>query len=237
MAGWIIKRVAYRISGIPLLSRITSLSGQGGGDVFQQIADALEAPGYIVLDRVLPAGLVDALFVQLKALDCCHFREAGVGREDLRQLNRFVRTDEIFWIEHPQGGVRSYLAWMEDLRLAINRRLFLGLFDYECHFARYAKGAFYKKHLDAFKGQRNRIVSTVLYLNPQWQQDHGGELLIYDREGADIIEKVAPVWGRLVVFLSEEFSHEVVATQQPRYSLTGWFRLNNTLGGALDPPN
>ena len=218
------------------MSGITSLSGRGGPDVFGQIANALEAPGYIVLDQSLPPGLVDALFVQLKALDEEQFRGAGVGREDRHQRNRFVRSDDICWIEHSQGSVRDYLAWMEVLRLAINRRLFLGLFDYECHFARYAAGAFYRKHLDAFKGQRNRIVSTVLYLNPQWQQDHAGELLIYDREGSGVIETVAPLWGRLVVFLSEEIPHEVVATQQPRYSLTGWFRLNGTLGGALDPP-
>ena len=226
----------YSLRGGPSLNQSTSLSGEGGGDVFEHIALALEAPGYIVLDQCLPPGLTDALFVQLKALDFDQFRQAGVGREARRQLNRFVRTDEIVWVEHPDGAIRGYLAWMEELRQALNRRLFLGLFDYECHFARYAEGAFYRKHLDAFKGQRNRIVSTVLYLNPQWQREHAGELLVFDRAGGGIIETVAPAWGRLVIFLSEEFPHEVTVTQRPRYSLTGWFRLNNSVCGQLDPP-
>jgi SM-20-related protein len=36
--------------------------------------------------------------------------------------------------------VADYLARMESLRLAANRSLMLGLFDYEAHFARYRQG-------------------------------------------------------------------------------------------------
>jgi SM-20-related protein len=66
---------------------------------------------------------------------------------------------------------QAFLAWMETVRLGLNQRLFLGLFDYECHYASYAPGAFYKKHFDTFKNQinpaqPNRVLSTVLYLNP-----------------------------------------------------------------------
>lgn len=32
--------------------------------------------------------------------------------------------------------------------------------------------------------------------------------------------------GTLVVFLSEEFEHEVLPAKRDRYSIAGWFRVN-----------
>ena len=125
---------------------------------------------------------------------------------------------------------------MEQLRLRLNRELFLGLFDYECHYAHYPKGAFYKKHVDAFKGESNRRLSTILYLNPQWQPQDGGELVIYDVDGTTELATVLPVFGSMVIFLSEEFPHEVLTARRSRYSLTGWFRVNATNSVNLDPP-
>jgi SM-20-related protein len=113
----------------------------------------------------------------------------------------------------------------------------MGLFDYECHFSRYPQGAFYRRHLDAFQGRTNRILSTVCYLNPDWQPGSGGELLIYaDEQSQDPIEWVEPCFGTLVVFLSDRFPHEVLPTQRERLSLAGWYRVNNSLGGVVDPP-
>jgi SM-20-related protein len=46
-----------------------------------------------------------------------------------------------------------------------------------------------------------------------------------------------PTYGTLVVFLSDEFPHEVLKAHRDRYSIAGWFRVNTTLGGTIDPPN
>jgi SM-20-related protein len=144
----------------------------------------------------------------------------------------------IYWLDTAQtaAAVHDYLDWIEQLRLGLNRRLFLGLFDYECHYAYYAAGTFYKKHRDVFKGGGNRVVSSVLYLNPHWTPQDGGELLLYARDGNTLIESVAPQYGRMILFLSEQFPHEVATTRCPRYSLAGWFRINNSIGCSVDPP-
>jgi len=34
--------------------------------------------------------------------------------------------------------------------------------------------------------------------------------------------------NRLVIFLSEEFPHEVLPANTHRYSIAGWFRVNNS---------
>ena len=74
-------------------------------------------------------------------------------------------------------------------------------------------GAFYKKHLDAFKGTNSRILSTVLYLNPGWLAGDGGELVLYHPVSDEVLEVVTPDFGKMVIFLSEEFPHEVLPAQ------------------------
>ena len=40
----------------------------------------------------------------------------------------------------------------------------------------------------------------------------------------------------LVLFLSEETLHEVLPTNRERWSVTGWFRLNQSRPDRVDPP-
>lgn len=183
----------------------------------------------------LPPALAADLLLRVTRFDDDQFRSAGVGRQGDYLLNPFVRSDEIHWLSDADGAERQYLDWMEQLRGALNQRLFLGLFDYEAHFARYQPGAFYKKHLDAFKGRSNRVLSTVFYLNPGWLEADGGQLLIYG-DSDEVVDRVNPLMGTLVVFLSDKVPHEVLAARRNRYSIAGWFRVNNSLNQHLDPP-
>lgn len=199
------------------------------------MADALAAQGYAVLPGGLPPGLGTDLLLRITALDDGQFHPAGVGRQGDFVVNPFVRSDEIHWLSEGNAIEAAYLEAMEKLRQGLNRRLFLGLFDYEAHFARYQPGAFYKKHLDAFKGRSNRVLSTVFYLNAGWQEADGGQLLIYGDDG-EVVSRVTPLLGTLVVFLSDKVPHEVLVARRNRYSIAGWFRVNNSVNQQLDPP-
>lgn len=218
------------------MNSLTSTTGPGDSDIFDTIAAAIDTQGYIILPYALPMWHTDALYHHVRALDQDAFQPARIGRERGEIANPFVRSDSILWLGSNAAAIVAYLAWSEQLRLAVNRRLFLGLFDYECHFAFYRRGAFYKKHLDAFKGERNRVLTTVFYLNPNWQPQEGGQLLLYSPLDGSLMETVLPQYGQMVIFLSESFPHEVNATQRERFSLTGWYRVNNSLQGRIDPP-
>ncbi len=204
--------------------------------LLDSIADALEQRGYVSLPALLPPTLAEALFSRCLGLDGEDLRRAGIGREQDFQLNRFVRTDRIRWLQRSEPVEAEYLRWMEQLRLGLNRRLFLGLFDYECHFARYGRGDYYKRHVDAFRGGSNRVLSTVLYLNPGWSTADGGELLLYEGDSCEPLERLLPLFGSAVIFLSERFPHEVLPAGRERHSIAGWFRVNGSLGDAIDPP-
>ena len=216
------------------MGQLQSFDSRPPDDHFPAIIDTLRDRGWVVLPGFLDAGRYLPLFNRALALDA-EFRRAAIGRGDDQQTNRFVRSDRIRWLDPANGVDRSWLALMEGLRLAINRELFLGLFEYESHYACYDPGSFYKRHLDAFRGEGNRVLSVVLYLNPDWQPGDGGELVIYPGEPAEGL-RFLPSAGSLAVFLSEELPHEVLPAGRTRYSIAGWFRLNATHGARLDPP-
>ncbi|RYZ69438.1 MAG: 2OG-Fe(II) oxygenase, partial [Proteobacteria bacterium] len=111
------------------------------------------------------------------------------------------------------------------VRAALNERYFLGLRREEFHFARYPVGKGYAKHLDQHRGQTERRISLVLYLNPEWSATDGGQLRLFSSEDEmQEVTMITPQWGRLVLFRSDLVPHEVLPCFQIRWSLTGWFR-------------
>ena len=155
------------------------------------------------------------------------FRPAFVGRGPSRRRNEAVRGDHLRWLDFSVGGRFSdvYATWYEPLRLALNRSLYLGLFELEAHVTVYPPGSFYVRHLDRFRDALHRTVSVILYLNPDWQPDDGGALRLYlpQPDGSEAHRDVLPQAGTLVTFLSDEIPHEVLPTGRERLSFTGWF--------------
>lgn len=201
------------------------------------LAEGLIERGWWVDPNGLDEGLLADLQAELQTmLDADELERAGVGRELDYQLAASIRRDSIVWLNRQRPVQARFLDVMEALRLRLNRSLFLGLFEFEGHFAHYPEGGFYKRHYDSFRGAANRLVSVVVYLNDGWQPGDGGELAIYRDNAAEPEAVIAPIGGTLVVFLSEEVPHEVLPTQRPRGSIAGWFRLNASIGNQIDPP-
>lgn len=225
-----------------LISDQVTYSG-GDTSLFESISNDIVDKGYSIRPCALPAKLTYLLSQHIIELPTEKFKRAGIGRSQDHIVNDFIRTDAISWITNDSKAGCAWLNWTESLQAYLNRRLFLGLFSFESHFAHYAKGDFYKKHKDAFTGEGNRVLSVVVYLNEHWVSSDGGELVIYDKNmsAASAIDNskitIIPDLGTIVVFLSEEFPHEVLPAKQDRYSIAGWFRLNNSLANNIDPPS
>jgi SM-20-related protein len=195
----------------------------------ETLADAMDRDGWAVVPGYLP----DVESRRLR--DECEsafaqgsFKAAGVGRGNSLEVREDIRRDQILWLESGGGQVEqlAYLVKLEALRLALNQRYFLGLLDFEGHFAIYPEGAFYKAHLDRHAGTTERIITVILYLNEHWQPGDGGELKLWTTSGAkdgpfDLIE---PRMGTLVCFPSGDHWHEVLPAIKSRSSITGWFR-------------
>lgn len=200
--------------------------------LFENIARDLTTKGFSINPGPLPATLVDNLLLNLQQLNTKDFKKAGIGRHQAKMLNPQIRTDSIFWIQAnaatnhcaTQNAGKAWLLWSQALQQHLNRTLFLGLRSFESHFALYAPGEFYKRHLDAFQNQNSRLVSIIVYLNKDWGQADGGELVLYMDNNDQAGIKIVPKLGNLVVFMSHEFPHEVLPSNKDRFSLAGWFR-------------
>ena len=196
-------------------------SSRTAPETFESIADRIATCGWGVFENMVPHRIVNGLSRHARSLE--GYRSASIGRNRNRRYNPFVRRDEIYWINGAVRVEQVWLTWIDQLRLYLNRSLMLGLESFQSHFAHYPPGSFYRCHLDAFRGQGNRVLSTVLYLNDEWTPGDGGELLLYSGKQQEL-GCILPIAGTLVVFLSEDFPHEVLPTQTDRYSVAGWFR-------------
>jgi SM-20-related protein len=191
------------------------------------ICDALVHEGYLVLDDFVPQQFAEQLYHYVRLIDRDEFSPAAIGRAQDKQHNTTIRNDKTRWLSYAYELEHKYLDYMDQLRNQLNRNLFLGIRDFEAHFAHFKTGNYYQRHLDAFRGKSNRKISTVFYLNPNWQKDYGGDLILYHPEKDEPLGTVSPKLGTLVIFLSEQFPHEVKPATQGRYSIAGWFRTDN----------
>ncbi|WP_223488210.1 2OG-Fe(II) oxygenase [Pseudomonas sp. A-RE-19] len=189
-----------------------------------RIVDDLAERGWSQQNIFLPQDLTRALAAECRKRAAeGELAPAAVGRGPFSEIREGIRGDHIQWLEPGQAeACDRYLGLMDRLREALNRGLFLGLEDFESHFALYPPGAFYLKHVDRFRDDDRRMVSAVIYLNDGWLPAHGGQLRMYLDKGVE--RDVVPTGGCLVVFLSGEVPHEVLPATRDRLSLTGWFR-------------
>lgn len=200
-------------------------------------ARSLDRDGWYAGANVFPPERVCALADELAALtDQNRLKRAGIGRDRDYHVDRDIRRDWIHWMSGQRSVQAAFLGWAEWLRVELNRRLFLGLFEFEAHLALYPPGGFYLRHFDSFRGAANRMVSLVLYLNSDWHPGDGGELVVYAPDGESEAVRVEPRAGTLVLMLSEEIEHEVLRAAAPRASVAGWFRLNRNSAEIVDPP-
>ncbi len=148
------------------------------------------------------------------------FNEAGIGSVFNNVLEKSIRSDQTFWLDRNRDKkISEYFELVDELISKLNRYCYLSLSGFEFHLAYYPHGSFYKRHLDSFSDRSNRMISVIIYMNENWKQGDGGELVIY-KENEEVI--VEPIENRCVLFKSQELEHEVLLANKDRFSVTGW---------------
>ncbi len=153
------------------------------------------------------------------------FRHAGTGNDVLSVKNKLVRSDMIYWLDkkHNNQYENDFFELMDLFVSHLNSTCYTGITGYEFHYALYETGSFYTKHLDQFRTNDSRKYSMILYLNPDWKKPDGGELRIFHNNST---QDIAPLNGTSVFFKSSELEHEVLLTNKPRMSITGWLKVD-----------
>ncbi len=195
------------------------------------LIQSLAMQGYVICEHFLPVHTVSALrdeAYKRYANDDMHAAKTGL----VNKAQSAIRGDCIAWLneQDENTAIQTYFSQMYSLKDALNQQLFMNIQSLETHLALYPIGGLYQKHLDQFSHGNNaksRQLSSILYLNNDWLAEDGGELRLYLSEDEHL--DILPTAGKLVLFLSAKFWHEVRPAKRERASLTGWFRNRDSL--------
>ncbi|WP_029273564.1 2OG-Fe(II) oxygenase [Flavobacterium sp. KJJ] len=148
---------------------------------------------------------------------------AGIGNSEKLSFNNKIRSDAIYWLDKKNENIfeNEFFDKIDAFVIYLNKSCYAGITGYEFHYSLYEKGDFYLKHLDQFKNNPSRKYSMISYLNSNWVEADGGELLIHQENNN---QKISPTQGKTVFFKSNELVHEVLVTQNTRMSITGWLK-------------
>lgn len=192
--------------------------------MLEAVLKGLKRDGYIYLDDFFSDQELKLirLFTDSQA---SRFQAASVGLGAQKVIEKTIRADKTLWIdpENPPEALAKSFAFLSSLIPRLNQEFYFGIRSLEAHLALYPKGAFYKKHLDRFSETSSRVCSFIFYLHENWAPGDGGELVLYDKQDQEVIT-IEPKPGRVALFVSDEFPHEVRETRIERRSLTGWLR-------------
>ena len=172
------------------------------------------------LTESLSAGLQQNIF-QLQQDEL--MTVAGVGNKEVKDPNQKTRTDKISWMDKNSRNnyEQQFLKLVEEFIDHLNSTCYTGINAYEFHYAVYEEGSFYKRHKDQFKNDSNRKYSLINYLNKNWLEEDGGQLMVYQDEAT---QRISPQSQTAVFFKSDEIEHEVIKANRSRMSISGWLK-------------
>ena len=149
--------------------------------------------------------------------------KAGIGNHEIKDSQQKMRGDKIYWMDknNPNIYEQEFLELAENFIKHLNTTCYAGINDYEFHYAVYEEGSYYKRHRDQFKNDDSRKYSLINYLNKNWIEEDGGQLLVFQEEG---MQKIPPQDRTAVFFKSDEMEHEVTTANKSRMSISGWLK-------------
>ena len=195
--------------------------------------------GYCTIDAFLPPPTtppLHALQADIDHLDATGaFTQGGMqAGESWKAVD--VRGDRVCWLSNDRPNPHSVSHVLAALHNAVAELAAVldgwpGVAS-SSQLAVYETGGRYVRHLDVRRGGGGpvRRLTAIVYLNEGWQSDWGGQLRLYGRcgivagEESETSVDVFPVYGRLLLFASEEVEHEVLPATHRRVAITTWFK-------------
>jgi SM-20-related protein len=194
-------------------------------DSFSVLVDSFIENQVGIADDFLTEGLAGHLKQNLETLYAKQeLLPAGTGNRAVAAMDLAVRGDRIYWLDraHNDPFENAFFDHIDEFVAHLNGTCYAGVTGYEFHYALYEQGRFYKKHLDQFRTDQSRKYSMIIYLNADWQDGDGGELCIHH---GDSLQCISPINRKAIFFLSGGLEHEVLLTNKPRMSITGWLKV------------
>ena len=202
---------------------------------YTELSSSLEKNQYIVLDNFLGGKFSKALRAEMiahKADFEPHKYEfsgnilpkPGISEMDLSdktQLSKFGPDDSVTLLHETVSkliaeNIRTLCPW---LHISTDKAPSIKL--------QFNNGGCFPWHYDAAGVGARRRLTCVYYLNPDWREGDGGEIVLMPFGRAH--KKIAPAMDRCVIFLSEYVNHRVllakphIDVERRRMAISMWF--------------
>ena len=177
-----------------------------------------------ICEEFLSIPLAAALQQNLLRLNTSGFmKKAGIGNDIIKDNSQKKRGDSTCWIQadSKDDAELEFMEVITKFMEHLNRTCFTGLNACEFHYALYEEGSAYSRHKDRFKNDDSRKYSMISYLNTDWLNSDGGQLIIH-RDNT--MQQISPNNQKTIFFQSDVLEHEVAVALRPRMSVTGWLK-------------
>jgi SM-20-related protein len=197
-------------------------------DALSALLKGLRGKGWHSSNQLVPLGVADQLLSQLlEKKTKSELIPARIGQGPQKKIRPDIRGDSILWLDRQSknSAEQNFFFWLDGFKKVLNENLMLGLESEEMHFAFYPPESGYKKHVDCFEKNDQRVLSFVLYLNKNWKDSDGGQIALYNESDPELEDaRISPIYAQCVIFLSASIYHEVIFTRAERFSVTGWLK-------------
>ena len=242
---------------LPAQPALPESSAESSAATLAGLQARVHTHGFGWQDAFVGADVAAALLAGAQALQPA-LTPAGMSSSVARWRDPTARGDLTAWLPFegapsaPHAQLCASAAWaalrqrLQLLVTSLNRtaaaegRELVALPD-KAMIAHYPTGARYVRHSDVSPAVSHRRLTAILYLNADWREEHGGQLVLFGGDGGggggggggETV--VAPNLGRLLLFRSN-LEHEVRTTHQPRWAITTWIVVARQAEVAAPPP-
>mmetsp|Transcript_11841 Transcript_11841/g.26120 ORF Transcript_11841/g.26120 Transcript_11841/m.26120 type:complete len:307 (-) Transcript_11841:296-1216(-) len=191
--------------------------------------DTLRTQGHVVVDGFLKAEHAERLLEEARA-----FGHSGrMPKHKFQFGNAQVEKPNIYEADMHNEALQEELPAFADLLFddSIAKVIAASYPDLKLDFGPTSKtiklqrnagsGGCFPCHYDNAGVPSKRAVTCVVYLNPEWQQGDGGEVVLTPFLEPEVI--IPPLMNRAVFFLSDRILHRVLPAVKERFCFSIWF--------------
>jgi len=164
---------------------------------------------HVVLDDFLPRQVLELLVAEFPGPDDIEWEMHGPGRTSWkrdRYVDKLATDDETRFgpfTRHFMGQLNSgtFVAFLE--QLTGTKGIFPDVSYNDCGLHSTGPGGRLMMHTDVNRHplglKMHQYLNLLLYLNPDWKEEYGGHLELWDRKRKPV-ERILPIANRVVIF-------------------------------------
>jgi Rps23 Pro-64 3,4-dihydroxylase Tpa1-like proline 4-hydroxylase len=197
---------------------------------------------HVIIDNFLKQEIVDKILMEIDELTpdkSYYYGEQYVEKNkyafnnfniNLNELFVELNSDEFINILEQKFGICNIIRNNLDLnRAGVHKVYDEGFLSMHTDFEGYDDEKF---------GLLKRQLNLLIYMNPYWGDDFGGELCLYDKAINSITKRIKPILNRCVIFMTPGNIHGhpnplKLPENICRQSITTYYYTNNTTGKKL----